>query len=48
MPATFLPADLPEIIRSLERDAIALIATFPAEAVRLVLLASELRGRAAR
>ena len=48
MPAIYLPADLPEIIRFLERDAIALVATMPAEAVRLVLLASELRGRASR
>ncbi len=48
MPAIFLPADLPEIIRFLERDAIALIASMPAEAVRLVLLASLLRREAAR
>ena len=46
MLAFSLPADLPEIIRSLERDALALVASMPAEAVRLVLLASELRGRA--
>ncbi len=39
----FLPADLPALIRLLENDALALIATFPSEAVRLVLLASELR-----
>ena len=37
------PADLPGIIRFLERDALALIACMPAEALRLVLLASELR-----
>lgn len=43
MPATFLPADLPALIRFLERDAIALVASMPAEAVRLVMLASELR-----
>ena len=42
MPVFFLPADLAEIIRVLERDAIALIATFPAEAVRLAYLAAEL------
>jgi hypothetical protein len=32
MPNFFLPADLPEIIRSLERDALALVASMPAEA----------------
>ncbi len=44
----FLPADLPALIRLLENDALALIATFPAEAVRLALLASELRQAVAR
>jgi hypothetical protein len=39
--------DLPALIRLLERDALALIATAPAEAVRLAYLASEMR-RAAR
>ena len=39
----FLPADLPALIRLLENDALALIATFPAEAVRLAYLAGELR-----
>lgn len=43
MPATFLPADLPALIRFLERDALALIASLPAEALRLEFLASELR-----
>ena len=38
-----LPADLPDIIRFLERDALALIATFPGEALRLAYLAAELR-----
>ncbi len=46
MPTFFLPADLPALIRLLEHDALALVASMPAEAVRLVLLASELRGRA--
>jgi hypothetical protein len=35
--------DLPALIRLLERDALALIATAPAEALRLVYLASEMR-----
>jgi hypothetical protein len=39
--------DLPALIRLLERDALTLIATAPAEAVRLAYLASEMR-RAAR
>jgi hypothetical protein len=34
MPAIFLPADLPEIIRFLERDAIALFASMPAGTAR--------------
>lgn len=46
MPAIILPVDLPALIRLLENDALALIATFPSEALRLALLASELRGRA--
>jgi hypothetical protein len=43
----FLSTDLPALIRGLERDALALIATAPTEALRLAYLASELR-RAAR
>ncbi len=48
MPFSILPADLPAIIRFLERDALALIATLPAEALRLAVLASELRLAVAR
>ncbi len=36
-------ADIPALVRRLEHDALALIATAPAEAVRLAYLASELR-----
>ena len=39
----FVSADLPALIRFLERDALALIATFPAGAMGLVYLAAELR-----
>jgi hypothetical protein len=48
MPISFLPADLPGIIRLLERDALALIATFPGEALRMAYLAAELRLAVAR
>ena len=44
MPASYLPADLSALIRCLERDAIVLAATFPAEVVRLLLLVAEFRG----
>jgi len=36
--------EIPALIRVLERDAIALIATAPAEAMRLAYLASEMRA----
>ena len=38
--------DLPALIRALERDALALIATAPVEALRLAYLASEMRSSA--
>jgi hypothetical protein len=36
-------ADIPALVRLLERDVLALIATAPAEALRLAYLASEMR-----
>ena len=38
----FVWTDLPALIRVLERDMIALIATMPAEALRLAYIASEM------
>jgi hypothetical protein len=40
------PADLPVIIRFLEREAVALVSSKPAEALRLALLAREVEARA--
>jgi hypothetical protein len=40
---SFLPTDLPALIRLIEQDALALIASMPGGALRLALLASELR-----
>jgi hypothetical protein len=40
---TFVWGDLPALVRLLEREALRLIATAPAEALRAVYLASELR-----
>jgi hypothetical protein len=40
--------DIPAVIRFLERDALALIASMPAEALRLAYLAAELRLAVAR
>lgn len=43
---TFVWNDMPALVRLLEREALSLIASSPAEAVRLVYLASEMRDAA--
>ena len=48
-PVTTISPDLLAILRWLEQAAVAALATFPAEAVRLAYLAAELRrGRPAQ
>lgn len=48
MPAIFLPADVPALIHYLQHAALAIVASQPAEALRLALVASELRQAVAR